>query len=238
MAYLLYTTENERPNLPGLVQVDDCAIMPVEVPTGPDNQAGTLWYFDDKRDATNVPARTYQPGSQVWQKVGGTNVWLGTVKGKAITPESLLRFGETKFGGYSIPLNDGNKWDVPCQTELPCDFGLDDVGQVAKVPKNEVRLTYDRMTAVFEHVRSAVEGTPNTFSDQELVEYAGDLLCMNYRITWQIAALLKLFDESNLAEFLRYTTDIKAIIQLLEDRKKGGRTDPEDLPATASGEAA
>lgn len=225
MQYLLYTEPNTRPaaeQLPGLVHPDDSQLEAIALPlTGPDGlPGGSLWHFADATRLAELPHLDCEPATQTWQKIGGTAVWIGWTTAAPPTPASLLRGAVPRFGDVSLQLRDGNMWTLPCQADIPVDYTLDDTGAPCTVPQREHLPTWELMSWAFDQVQDKLDMEGPEPDPMSMLDYAGQMLAVNYRVCPAIVLTLRLLDPTNIWQLVKISTDAAAIDELLVAFKK------------------
>lgn len=224
-APLIYLSGDQRPEsceaLDGVVRADDLQLTNCSrVPLGPDGKRGTLWYFHDPAKPQSWPHLVINEDRQTWEQIGDSGVWIGTTNDKPVTPDDLLRSGGIRAGGYFVGLSDGNQWAVPNTTDLPLNFAVGAGNHLTETVRREFRDANERAVWAFQTASEFIEQdqqiTPAT--GQRIIEYCGLLLSLNYRVNWQVATTLGLFDAHTAWQTLLMSLDQNALSRLVDYR--------------------
>lgn len=242
-SFLIFTTSDTLPDCDGLAGLQDeadCPLSSIKLRKGGpgDANGGKLWYFDDPENPTTKPHLVYKPAKQEWKKAPDGDWWIGWPKDSPPTASDLLRGESNRYGGYSIELNDKQRWTVPNAFMLPQELGFDEHGSLTLVRKHEFQSVYEKTLWAFDFAsdRYMLDDRIDSESILPVTKYCSQMLSLNYRITWQIAVLLRLFDLQTLWSCLLMTTDVEKIHQLIDELEKKGSAETGDTPDTGSGE--
>lgn len=228
---------SSQPFLRGLERPEDAVLtqVPASVP-GPDGITGCLWYLRDSLNPTSQPSKiAYLKDAQTWRRGPNGDFWIGFTKGSPPRPSDLVR--RTVFDGQVIDLNDGNAWLIANGTSLPTDFDLGDDGKLVERVKTPWKETYERTMAALEIAKRIVAENSSVTAENrdEVAQFCGEMLSLNYRLTPAIAVMLGLWDASTLTLALFLATDVRTLQQLMDSKKKIVAGDGQD---TVSGAAA
>lgn len=204
---------------------------------GPLELPGGLWTWTDPnlpgmRTERN-PRPGYFPDDQEWtpapadpsRRLPQGRYWIGREKGKPITPADIARWeaGSTEqgppFRGRPVPMADGQAWTAPNCLALPHRYALDSDGAEVRRVKEEHAAIYQRATwALAEAEKSLRDGTD--MPESECRRYCAEMLGHNYRINWEIAHWLGLFDDECWLPLLLQTIDHEKLNSIREEVKK------------------
>ena len=155
----------------------------------------------------------YLPAVQTWEKY--EHYWLGLELNDARpAPEDLVR--EVGFGGYEIELNDQHAWRIPMLRR----WSANKCEHVSALPKSLRPINGRIREAVnpqYEHLDVMAAKIWEAFVHEEQVTFddiffrASALLGVNYRIGFEEAAMLGLFNSANALRTLMLGIDIIGI---------------------------
>jgi hypothetical protein len=144
--------------------------------------------------------------------------WFGWPQDSPPRPADLVRDPKATLDGYLVQLADGNSWAIPNGMLLPCRFALDEAGDPQKVPCREVAAIHARTLWAFQAIQRQIE-TNEPPPWRESLEYAAEMLSLNYRLNLELALALGLFDERNLGNILKASTDLDQLIAISQKKR-------------------
>ena len=184
--------------------------------------------------------------SQHWVKRPG-GLWIGWEKDAPPTPEQLTR--ESQLAGKSIELADSATWQVPMLREWRLnDTDAPPIVYMIKVPRllecNEenkwvegdvvagYRSIWDRSKQVFDAMILGVQSEVE-LDDSELINFAVDLLAVNYRVGIHEVSALGLLTIPLAREVIRAGIDADGYEMALESHTKNvlSRSEPAESNA-------
>lgn len=202
---------------------------------GPGNKSGVILAYQTA--AGHVPTRLgYYPDEQDWTPVGdGSLLWIGINPADPPKPEEMAR--RRQYGGYSLPLGDGNRWQVPIirrrdgSSELPRAMGWDAAGRYAEPLKPAFQSYWDETGPVADWYFG---GMVEPFGNQRALELALRALSLNYRYGRNEHAVLNVIDTETFLTVLAATIDAFRVDDVLESLKK--TSDPQDTQSISLGQ--
>lgn len=194
---------------------------------GPGGQAGLI-----VGDNTLPPDRLrYDEQKQTWSPRFGLTSLVGTHSDHPITPEKLAR--PQQLPGEEITLLDGRRWRVPLlrkweddeqlcfRTELPRvvqqspETGRFILGEV--VP--QYRSLWQRSLAIGQYMMEQLQHSKSAeLDDDEIHQFACDLLAVNYRVDASVLSHLRLLTPELLGAILRSALDWDTLRAHLKNR--------------------
>lgn len=199
----------ERHGMEDLVEHHESAVLRAG-PEGPGLLVG--WKGDVEFDAA----------SQTWEKVADQAYWIGLSNTKPCRPNELSR--NQLFAGYGIPLDDGQRWQIPAAAMLPQSLRLVD-RQWTKVRKPRFDEFWRRSEAWYRRLMlceldadqiMAKEKLTIEELDQEWTDYCVFVLRQNYRVTPEVVSRLGLFDEEARLAVTNWSVDGMRIREVLD----------------------
>lgn len=207
------------------------AVLPFEVPAGPDGGPGSLCVFDNPIFPSDTP-HVYDAGSQTWMEAppdpdGDLQLgryWVGYVTIDPPSPAELQR--SLFFPDESVRLEGNRVWYVPIADFLPHRVTRDRItGREISMPKAEHAEFSDLANATHELLlgdefrRKLTENRiviPNGFRLASLA------LIKNYRVNVDVIDLLALLDDRSIVEVALAVTGVSLIARVEEQKKNAG----------------
>ena len=174
-----------------------------------------------------------------WTPSHDSKFWIGIDPEDPPQPIDLAR--KVLIAGSSVTFGDGFTWTLPTLSRFPSNFALTGDGQLTQQVKEEFAQLYDSSLSVvteilrqFDMVELIREKKPEleAYSIEVSVEDGLKLiarsLAINYRLNFEIAIMLGLFDQSSAARALVELIELREL-RLVNDQKKN--LDPVFIPA-------
>lgn len=172
--------------------VPNAEVLPVG--DGPDGQGGAIfsWLNEGKPRRMHFSAKDSD-----WVPAPDKRYWVGLWKDECPQPEDLVRAHDA---GRRMPLGDGHTWLVPAVDAAEREMIVDAEGRrTFAIPKRFESLQ-KRQIHWREWVLNRVTGGNFTVREEiywQWFDLAVDALRLNYRITPEVVAALRLFNTSN-----------------------------------------
>lgn len=202
-------------------------------------------FGDSKRLGGRSPACDLE--TQVWRKIPGKDVWVGYWKDAKPGPKDLAR--TDAIGGFSMPMADGSRWDVPlirsfdemnarvASPALPCAYDLTEDGELKLGDIQDChRWLWDLTEPAWQ---AMIDGEP--LPQKEVLRIAGALMSVNYVISEvEAVALLRLFSPMvPPMHVVAFAVDYPTFADWADAKKKTSSQDQQDDgSSTSSGAAA
>ena len=176
----------------------------------------------------------YNPESQQWARIDGTDCYVGMWNGDKITPSDLKRDADEFIEGYIITLRDKNEWTIPVGR-----FNLDNgntgclkhslaVDANGKLIKGTMPARHQKLSDIAEDLMDkVVNNTEQTELETTYGEnYPFDILSGNYRIWKSEVALLKLwfFEDDYEKNIILFFIDAPGFMELKKKELEGSNT--------------
>lgn len=226
-SYLLYLPSSVRslddvPAAAGLLRDDDEGVLwQPQTVTGPDGKQGRIGHWNHPGREELIPHLICDMTAQTWLQVAGSDLWIGWRKTEQLKPAALVR--KKTYSGYELPLADGNEWVVLSGMMLPQRYAFTGE-QPALQTKPEYQSIYERTMWAFEFCKSRLEFDDPIPPERaiDVMKYVGEILSFNYRLNWQVAVTLGLFQPgsdggASLWQMLLATTDMKRLDELIRE---------------------
>jgi hypothetical protein len=187
---------------------------------GPDKRPGIVFSWPHGR----VGPIGYMPNRQTWipalenGELAAGRYWVGFTNDSPPTPDELA--WPRRFGGYSLPLGDGNAWAIPSAGMLPRSLKTSAGGRVERVVRKEFRQYFDDSVKWFADLIQRDFSELDQKFDSEIIDYLGRALSLNYRLTPEVISELELFNTENIVLCLRASIDGLKIAEEIEAQKK------------------
>lgn len=170
---------------------------------------------------------SYLPEQQDWipappdpkRELPKGRFWIGTLKGRKPTPDELQRKADIIYQGVPTKLGDGNTWIIPNSAGFPHYIGINEKGELGRLPTDDCLPHYERTLWAFEHAQAVIEDEDN-FDVDKSFEYVIEMLALNYRICPELASQIQLINEEDLLVALSRTTDFRRLQNISEEVKK------------------
>lgn len=170
--------------------------------TGPDHKGGQLygWIVPTAEHRLN-----YNAEQQEWlpavpdpnTEAAAQRYWLGFWQDTPATPRDLIR--SKTVPGNELALGESGRWIIPHPQQLPCTIALSSSGQW--VPQVDER--YAEYNSTVKTLRNSVVSGVNEFENNRLFDFCLESLRVNYRMTREVAARLKLFTTESTVQIAR-----------------------------------
>lgn len=183
------------------------------ISTGPGGLYGQTWGWLGDGGESNG----YFPEGQHWIRHEGGKYWVGWQYDRLPSPATLMR--KSLLPGKPVELGDGQLWLVPSAMELPQQAKLRG-GKWAWEPESRFAEFVERSQWAFDVARKWFEDPGPV--PIEAVDYALEVLSMNYRLTPEIVDHLGLITPVTLIYILAASSDLKRLIAIENDLKKAG----------------
>lgn len=181
------------------------------ISTGPGGLYGQTWgWLGDGGEANG-----YIPEGQHWIPNDGGRYWVGWQYDRLPSPATLVR--KSVLPGKPVELGDGQLWLIPSAMELPQQAKLRN-GQWTWLPESRFEEFVERSQWAFDLVCKWLENPGPV--PIEAVDYAIEVLSMNYRLTPEIVDHLGLITPINLMQILANSTDLKRLVEIQAELKK------------------
>lgn len=175
-------------------------------PNGPDGKDGAIfaWWNPKCRQIG------YRPGEQTWHK-SAEGYWVGLWSNSPPTPDELKRPYQER--GKVIALGDGNVWLVPAVEQLDRDMVLADDGTWKyEVQRRHHQLWLDSLAWVERFAPTQDGKSQVSINLGALADFVIGALRLNYRITREVAAALRLLTTSTIGEPFSAITGVPVVV--------------------------
>lgn len=220
--------------LGGLLRDDENAPEMVQCDRGPSGEKGSLltWRSGDPNHDPKMLIHDRQSwiAAPAIDDLPAERFWIGTDLDNPVQPRDLLR--SHAFTGATVTMADGNSWMMPTMSRLPNRYKLQDGGEITKAIKEEYQHFYEMGMRVvselmqqfseIEMVRDRIEGIEEHSIPVEAkdgMKLVASALALNYRVTWELAFMLELLDESSGAMALMAFCELPEIRQSIVQKK-------------------
>jgi hypothetical protein len=226
----------ERVGLGDLLREGESAPAAVECFRGPDNLPGMVFGWPIGA-GKSVPLGNFPQIK--WTPNHDSKFWIGVDPADPPQPIDLIR--HVTIIGSQVTLGDGFTWNMPTLSRLPSNFALNSEGELTQTVKAEFERLYESSISVvteilrqFDMVELIREKKPEL--DQYQIQVSVDdglkliaaSLAINYRINFEIAIMLGLFDQAAAARALIELVELREL-KIVKDQKKN--LDPVTIPA-------
>ena len=226
----------EKVGLGDLLREGEPSPTAVECFRGPDNLAGMVFGWPIGA-GKSVPLGHY-PNIK-WTPNHDSKFWLGVDPEDPPQPIDLIR--KVTIIGSQVTLGDGFTWNMPTLSRLPSSYALGSDGELTQTVKAEFKRLHDSSLSVvteilrqFDMVELIREKKPEL--DQYAIQVSVDdglklvaaALSINYRINFEIAIMLGMFDQSAAARALIELIELREL-KIVQSQKKN--LDPVIIPA-------
>lgn len=195
-----------------LVRPDDDSPSATDmVATGPGGLYGQTWgWLGDGGEANG-----YIPEGQTWLRNEAGAYWVGWQYDRAPSPATLRR--KSLLPGRVVTLGDGQMWVVPSVMELPQQAKLRG-GQWKWESETRFADFVSRSEWAFDLARTWL-ADPGPVPI-EAMDYAIEVLSMNYRLVPEIIDHLGLMTPVTLMQVLAASTDLQRLLAIEAELKK------------------
>lgn len=154
---------------------------------------------------------------QSWREVPGCEYQVGTGLDGKVSPASLKRADHL---GYDVKLGDGQAWKIPIAHAFPETYTLQEDGTVSGQLQGDFGeffdFAYDVVLAQW-----FTDEAPPSFT--EACKFCARALSFNYRMTYEIALTLGLFNRTACQQIMEAVCDVPAMVRMQELKKKEGQ---------------
>lgn len=195
-----------------------------ECSSGPDG-AGIIITDGDKNRIV------YDKTRQTWSRRFGKTSWVGHWNDTPATPEQLAR--KEQITGSSVTLVDGNVWMIPLLRQWRDGEQLQYVNALPRITQQspdtgqflltdvvpQYRELWERSLPMAESIfEQLTSGTEASIDDDQVYQYACDLLATNYRVDVSVISHLQLLTTTSIGEIIRHALDIETLRASLKNR--------------------
>lgn len=174
----------------------------------PSGGAGIL-FADPKRQAEG--SVKCDMDAQEWRKMprpGQSDIYIGYWKDAPPTPEDLAR--KNQLGGYSIPLADDKRWNIPLvrmfdeaagqlKSNLPCYIDLDESGKPVNGQPLAAYAHLWELTAPYAEQMMAEGEEAEDTTQEDIQNAARTILQVNYLVDWPELAVARVLTNQQMA---------------------------------------
>lgn len=211
---------------------------PVMMPLiGPTGEHGVLLNYVKQNPDSD--AQTQYFADWDWRPIG--KYWIGINPKSPPTPADLIR--RERVPGFSMDLLDGNSWMFPVYSRVEHAYGIDDDGNMVKVPADKHAQFFQQCLSVQRLIFEAIglldllddlpdkELDATAFPDKQIPVTVADgarLVCnalqINYRINFEIALALKLLNDPLSGQIIANMIEMPEIVAC-QGQKKNRHSD-------------
>jgi hypothetical protein len=219
-----------------LLREGESAPSAVECFRGPDNLPGMVfgWPIGVGKSVPlgNFPQIKWTPNHD-------SKFWIGVDPENPPQPIDLIR--HVTVIGSQVTLGDGFTWNLPTLSRLPSSYALNRQGELTQIVKDQFKRLYDSSLSIvteilrqFDMIEVVREKRPDLqeyaipVSVQDGLKLVADSLAINYRLTFEIAIILGMFDQSSAARALVELVELREL-RLVSEQKKN--LEPVIIPA-------
>lgn len=197
----------------GLADIcDGSPVLSPVVDHGPDDGPGVLICWGG--------AGFVKLAQQTWKKCPGHAFYVGTGSDGKVDPMALAR--EQSYKGYNCKLADGQQWIVPVARQFPRRYEMQEDGMAAAVLAGDFAEFFDFAFDVVLEKWLAEEVDP---SHTDVCKFCARALAFNYRLTYEIAMALGLFDELAYKAVAHAVCDVPALEAMWNQKKTAESVD-------------
>lgn len=209
-------------------------------PDGGDGAIGTV--FDQRAKEGSMPLMGYHKDRQQWRpsvinpkaELPKGAFWYGFEPERPPTPVELAH--RTQINGWDVVLQDKAAWRIPESLQLPMDIGHDEeTGELVRMYSHQYekfcRQAEKYVFVMFEHIL-ALETLRHKYTDipddeihvdfqlADAWDYCAMAMSINYRVASPVLGrgFLNLLDERSLAQIIRATLSMPAILEVIEKK--------------------
>jgi hypothetical protein len=217
----------EKVGLGDLLREGEPAPTAVECYRGPDNLPGMVfgWPIGAGR---SIPLGHF-PNIK-WTPNHDSKFWLGVDPDDPPQPIEMAR--KTMIVGSQVTLGDGFTWLLPTISRLPSNYALNKDGELTQVVKDQYKKLYESSVSIvseilnqFGMIELVREKRPDLadytipVNVEDGLKLIADSLAINYRVTFELAIILGIFDQSSAARALVELTELREL-RIVQEQKK------------------
>lgn len=215
----------KKAGLAELLRPDDPGPDTVHCQLGPDGGTGVIYSW-------NLTGGDRARIDQLhWKKNYDGRWWIGTEPDRPVQPKDIAR--RFQINGAHVTFADGFTWILPTISRFPATYGLDESGELIRAVREQYKSLHDAAVSVVSDVLSEF-GTVEMIRDRDprLADHSIQVtidqglrlitsaLAINYRITFEVALLLGLIDDSTASRAICELCELRELKESSDQKKK------------------